>query len=131
MRTRFAVLLCAALVAGAALPSADAAPSRTKAASRPARAANTFALSTQYTGMISGDLLIDGVRYTLAPNAPVYVIGTGPVSQGVVVNARYIYLSGERRGGQAIVRSVIVRPDSRGGSDRPGDVGVVRPEYPY
>lgn len=132
MNKRIAISLCAAL--GLALAMSFTTDGNAVGGRKPKKGnavgeVNTFAISAEYTGPISGDLVIDGVRYTLAKKTQVYFIGEGLRPQGAVVNHRSIYLAGETHGDAAIVTSVIVRPAATAANDA-GDASAsvrVRP----
>ncbi len=128
MNKRIVLTLCTALGLVAAMSLAtdgNAVGGRKPKKGNAVGETNAFAISTEYTGSISGDLVIDGVRYTLAKKTKVYFIGEGLRPQGAVVSHRSIYLAGEMRGDVAIVKSVIVRPATTGANDA-GDGTDVR-----
>jgi hypothetical protein len=101
-----AIVLATATDAGAA--SSDLKDARGKAGAM--AAPKTFSFSTEYSGFLGGNLLVDGVVYKVATDASVYVIGQGLVDDGFAVSKRTIHVTGEQRGKVALVRSIIVRP---------------------
>ena len=79
---------------------------------RSSRHADSFSLSTEYTGYLSGSLMINLVTYPVADDVAVYVIGEGIVPSGMMVVGRSIYVAGERHGRDYLIRTIVVRPSS-------------------
>lgn len=131
MRHRIGVHVWAAIAAVLALSlAADACAARggSKGRARAARRAQTFTLSADYTGYLGGTMVIHGVTYSVAPDAPVYVLGEGLVAQGQAVANRSVFLAGERTGSVSLVRAIIVRPaasEAEGAGTGGGGVGAV------
>jgi Flp pilus assembly secretin CpaC len=123
-----AIVLTTSTDSGAA--SSDLKDARGKA--RALAAPRAFALSTEYSGFLGGDLLIDGVVYKVATDASVYVVGQGLVDRGMSVTKRSLYVTGEQRGKTALVRSIIVGPAATPMNDVGPDpnVGVLRKGTP-
>jgi len=71
---------------------------------------NGFSVSGQFSGTLSGDVMLDGVTYRLTDRTTVYELGRGPVKLGETVTNRFIFMSGSRNGGSETVYSVIIRP---------------------
>jgi hypothetical protein len=121
MSYRNGVRVAAALAAALAVSYAAhavAGPSGLKARGRAARQANVFCLSANYTGYLSETLTINGVQYRVAPETAIYVVGQGLQPLGMMVYNRSVYIAGERRGKNLLVRSIVVRPAV---SDAPSD----------
>ncbi len=113
MSHRIGVNLLAAtalLLALSLAADVDAGKTGPKAKARAPRQNTTFSLSTNYTGYIGETLQIGRVRYTVAPDASLYVIGEGAAPLGKMVLNRYLYIAGERSGNSFVVRTIIVRP---------------------
>jgi hypothetical protein len=95
--------------------------------------AKPFSFSTGYSGPLTGDyMLIEGRQYQ-ASDAAVYLIGKGLVEEWMMVNDRFIYVAGERKGGRAVVHTVIVRPpgeDMEERGDRSKYTGTVPKKAP-
>ncbi len=99
---------------------------------RPApRRAPTFEIGGVYTGVVNGTISIDGVGYPIAPNAPVYLIGTGPVPISMVPIGNRIYATGHGTLGSNVIEMLVARPindESRSGTLP--EVIVVPPNAP-
>ena len=136
MRSRTGTMLLGAVVAALVLlPAADANAGRSglRGKARSSHQNDTFSLSTEYTGYLSESLVIDLVRYPVADDATVYVIGEGPVPLGMMVYSRSIYVAGERHGKDYLVRTIVVRPnvsESEQSDDSKPSVGVVSDPAP-
>lgn len=100
------------LALGLSLATAVHADRRVTSGKARASELRTFAFSSDFTGVLQGDLLIDGTLYRVAPKASVYVLGQGLAPAGLVLSHRSIYVSGVYVGNEPVVRSIIVRPSS-------------------
>ncbi len=110
MKTHKSMALCALAVVVLTSVSSDAGADRRKLNDESKSKGRTFSVSMEYTGRVGDDMVIGGVRYRIGKNVPVYVVGQGATFQGVTVTRQSIFLAGEMRGSDAIVKSVIVRP---------------------
>lgn len=123
------VVALAAVVALASAADVSAGKAGLKGKARDKQKDVTFSLSAEYTGYLSESLKIGNVRYAVAPNATVYMIGEGPAALGAMVLNRSIYISGERQGKTMVVQSIIVRP-AAANTDDSGGCGVVTDPHP-
>lgn len=69
-----------------------------------------FNVSGRFSGALTGDIQINGMSYHLSPEAQVYELGRGPLALGEVVSDRFVFLTGSRTRGDALIYSVIIRP---------------------
>jgi hypothetical protein len=112
-------MLAAFMAAGA-----HAAPFKFGAdAKRPQRLRAPYSTTVEYSGVIGGVMEINRVRYRIARDATVYVVGRGGVSAGIEVDHASLYLTGDRVSGGMLVRNVLIRPAAP--SSRSGRTGTV------
>ncbi len=81
----------------------------------------SFALSGVYTGVVGGQIVIDGVAYPIKPNASAYQLGYGPVPLNALAIGRVVYVTGSGAPESGIVTSVVARPASED-TDPSGDL---------
>ncbi len=131
MKSRTGLLLVAA-VALLLLSPAGASGAGLRSWMRGPHHTDTFSLSTEYTGYLSGSLMINLVTYPVADDAAVYVIGEGAVPLGMMVVGRSIYVAGERHGKNYLIRTIVVRPSAESveTDDSKPVVGVVSDSAP-
>lgn len=75
----------------------------------PARG-QTFDMSGEFSGPLTGEIRLGDETYVLAPDVQIYEADTGSMAVGTTVEKRVIYVAGVMRGGARIVNVVIVRP---------------------
>jgi hypothetical protein len=101
-----ALVAMLAVVAGAAPPRR---PARERAEeSRPA----AFMVSGAFSGVLAGEVSLNGDRFRIARDASFYEIGLGPLSAGQTVSVRLVTFTGTRIGDTYVVSGVILRPES-------------------
>lgn len=71
---------------------------------------STFNTSGEFSGVLGGEIILNGVRYQLGSNVQIYELGVGLLPAGTEINDRWIFLSGVRTMGADMIFSVIVRP---------------------
>ena len=71
---------------------------------------STFNTSGEFSGVLGGEILLNGVRYQLGSNVQIYELGVGLLPAGTEISDRWIFLSGVRTLGSNMIFSVIVRP---------------------
>ena len=71
---------------------------------------STFNTSGEFSGVLGGEILLNGVRYQLGSNVQIYELGVGLLPAGTEISDRWIFLSGVRTIGSDMIFSVIVRP---------------------
>ena len=110
-RTGIAVGLAFALVLATVLiPTAGADGRRPRRLQSDLLRMETFNVSGEFTGALSGEILLGGTRYRIGTNVQVYEIGRGLIPAGSVVGARHVFLAGVKTLGSNTVFSIIVRP---------------------
>ena len=75
--------------------------------------AESFVMSTLYSGALRGQIVANGEVLVVSDKATVYEVGNGLVPQGTRVRERVIQLSGAREDGRYVVHSISVRPLTR------------------
>ncbi len=132
MSFRSGATLVVALAAVVALMSAadvSAGNAGLKGKARGPKKDKSFSLSAQYTGYLGESLKINNVKYAVAPETKIHMLGQGLVPLGTMVLNRSIYISGEREGKSMLVRTIIVRPAVTDADDS-GSCGVVTDPHP-
>lgn len=116
MRNQPGIAAVLTLVLLAASLPATRAHAQGRLFTRPARpaasaaAGPSFILSGEFSGIVAGQLIVDGKPYRLSPEANIYEVGKGAVPIGTAYSNRIVFISGVQTSGAAIVSSVIVRP---------------------
>ncbi len=115
MRDRFGIALRLALVlalVGSLASAAGAAKSKARPLGKagPLLRSETFSTSGDFSGVLNGEIWMDGVGYTLSTDALVYEIDRGVLPLGTVVSDRMVWLSGLKSGSSMMVYSVVIRP---------------------
>ena len=114
MRNRI-VLLSVLLAVSAAVATGAAAEPRRMVRRLETPRVETFSDGGEFSGVLSGTVVLNGSTYDVAPGVVIYEIGRGPVDAGSRLSPRTIWVSGIVRGSSRIVTQVIVRPESFGG----------------
>ncbi|MBI5169270.1 MAG: hypothetical protein HZA61_07260 [Candidatus Eisenbacteria bacterium] len=70
----------------------------------------TFAATGEWGGVLSGEIVLNGRPYRIAPSAAIYEVGRGPMPVGTSYANRMLFVTGFESSTGSIVTSVIVRP---------------------
>jgi hypothetical protein len=105
-------VLCAALLTFAVAAAAWPGDGRSRAVRLDEN--KTFTVSAEYSGYLSGEIMMHGRLYRLAPGTRAYVVGEGMRPLGFMVNRRSVFLAGEYRGRVPVVHSIVVRRAANG-----------------
>ena len=123
MNSPSAKLLRGAGVTLLALTMATAARADLFNRERPApapRRAPTFEVAGVYTGMLTGQVVIDGGTYALHDPPQIHQVGTGAIALLDLPIGTRVYASGTMVGGTGTIRMLIARPSSE--KDDGGDM---------
>lgn len=74
--------------------------------------AQPFTLGGRFSGVLGGQIQIEGVTYRLAPDASVYEVGVGSMPLGTLLQDRYVSFSGLTMNNSTTIHSLVVRPAS-------------------
>lgn len=121
------IMLIVALVTGMATDTSAGTKNKSKALMMAGSGKGAFSVTTHYLGTLEGDVLIGGERVYISSTTPVYVVGNGIQEDGYFSNGEAVYVTGVRRGGKAVAKMIVVRPDrshqsrSNGASSQVGE----------
>ena len=105
-----AALLMVVAIAATATAAGRTRPFRSSRAEGYLRS-QPFTLAGEFSGTLSGEIVLNGLPYRLSPNAFVYEIGRGVVPVGTEVRDRFVTVSGLTTNRVTVVYSIIIRPE--------------------
>lgn len=131
MRRQVHAIVAMGIAFGALVPlgsSVDAGPRRPpQKIFRPAHD-ESFSVTGEFTGELSGTVILNGSVFQLSDKATLCEVGRpGTLPRGTFVSGRRVTFTGTQRRGTRIVQSVIVRPSGGGsfGAEPSRNVGVL------
>jgi len=109
-RSRIPGLLAALALTVIVAADAAAASRLGRARANEPSAPESFSLSAEYTGSLTGDIRIGGRTFRLAPGAVCFELGAGPIRPETVLASRQLYVTGWLRNDVGMIQMVVVRP---------------------
>lgn len=67
-----------------------------------------FAITTVFTGSLSGEILVDGQSVFITNKTTFHKVGVGPIDSGESVNNTAVFISGVVKGKKAIATMVLI-----------------------